>query len=92
MVVVLEAFIARGFDRILLDARIKCLLDGPRAMGFLSQHRGLFPVYKRNRVKISTDYEKWMQEQIQNSQYPLLEDPKEWRGEVTFVGAAASQP
>lgn len=43
-------------------------------------------------MKIPTDYEKWMQGQIQNSQCPLLEDPKGWRDEFTFAGAAAGQP
>src|SRR5258708_7835491 len=52
------------FDRILLDARIPAFLDGARAMGFFSQHRGLFPVYKKHLVKISADYEKWVDEQI----------------------------
>jgi hypothetical protein len=82
------------FDRILLDARIKGLLDGPRAMGFFSQHRGLFPVYKKDLVKISADYEKWMRNQIQSSQCPLVEDPKERRDkfmEQYFVSAQPDQ-
>ncbi|MGA3237695.1 MAG: hypothetical protein ABSG03_15480 [Bryobacteraceae bacterium] len=41
------------FDRIVLDARIPAFLDGARAMGFFSQCRGLFPVYKNHLVKIS---------------------------------------
>jgi len=46
------------FDRIVLDGRIPASLDGARAMGFFSQDRGLFPVRKKDLVKISTDYQK----------------------------------
>ena len=65
------------FDRMVLDARIPAFLDGARAMGFFSRDRGLFPVHKNHLVKISTDYEKWVREQVQSSQCPLLEDPEE---------------
>jgi len=80
------------FDRILLDARIPGFLDGARVMGFFSQHRGLFPVHKKDLVKISTDYEKWLQEQIQNSQCPILENPEGRRDEFMEPYFASAQP
>jgi len=80
------------FDRILLDARIPAFLDGARAMGFFSHDRGLFPVHKNVLVKISTDYEKWVREQVQNSQCPLLEDPEERRDKFMEPYFASAQP
>jgi hypothetical protein len=80
------------FDRILLDARIPAFLDGPRTMGFFSQNRGLFPVRKNDLVKISSDYEKWVREQVQNSQCPLLEDPKDRRDKFMEPYFASAQP
>src|SRR5580658_8956692 len=41
---------------------------------------------------ISTGYEKWMQEQIQSSQCPLLEDPKERRDEFMEPYFVSAQP
>src|SRR5450759_4566659 len=48
------------FDRMVLDARIPAFLDGARTMGFFSQHRNLFPVFKKDLVRISEQYEQWM--------------------------------
>jgi hypothetical protein len=67
------------FDRILLDARIPAFMDAARAMGFFGQRRGLFPVHKKHLVKISADYEKWVREQVQSDQCPLLEYPAQRR-------------
>src|SRR5580700_11031974 len=80
------------FDRIVLDARIQAFMDGARAMGFFSQHRGLFPVSKNHLVKISNDYEKWMKEEMVNSQCPLLEDPGDRRDEFMEPRFATAQP
>ena len=80
------------FDRILLDARIPAFLDGARAMGFFSHARGLFPVHKNDLVKISTDYERWVREQVQSSQCPLLEDPEERRDKFMEPYFASAQP
>ena len=48
------------FDRIVLDARIPAFLDGARTMGFFSQRRNLFPVFKKDLVRISDEYEQWV--------------------------------
>ena len=80
------------FDRIVLDARVDGLLDGARAMGFFSQRRGLFPVYKRDLVKISAEYERWVQEYAHRSGFPLWEDPQERRDEFMEPYFASAQP
>ena len=80
------------FDRILLDARIPAFLDGARAMGFFSQDRGLFPVHKSDLVKISTNYEKWVREEVQSKQCPLLEDPEGRRDEFMEPYFASAEP
>lgn len=80
------------FDRIVLDGRIPAFLDGARAMGFFSHDRGLFPVHKNHLVKISTDYEKWVREQVQSSQCPLLENPEDRRDKFMEPYFASAQP
>lgn len=80
------------FDRIVLNARIPAFMDGARAMGFLSQHRGLFPVQKSHPVKISTDYEKWVGELAQSGQCPLLVDPEGRRDKFMEPYFASAQP
>jgi hypothetical protein len=80
------------FDRMVLDARIPAFLRPERALGFFSQDRGLFPVHKNDLVKISSDYEKWVREEIQSSQCPLLEDPERRRDEFMEPYFASAQP
>jgi len=82
------------FDRMVLDARIFGFMQPERALGFFSQNRGLFPVHKHDLVKISNDYERWVREEIQSSQCPLLEAPEERRDEFMepyFTSAQADQ-
>ena len=82
------------FDRMVLDARIFGFMQPERALGFFSQNRGLFPVHKHDLVKISNDYERWVREEIQSSQCPLLEAPEGRRDEFMepyFTSAQADQ-
>lgn len=80
------------FDRIVLDARVDSLLDGARAMGFFSQHRGMFPVYKKDLVQISTEYERWMQEYAQRGGFPILENPEQQRDKFMEPYFICAQP
>lgn len=80
------------FDRMVLDGRIPAFLDGARAMGFFSHDRGMFPVYKKDLVRISDDYEKWVRQQVQNSQCPLLENVEGRRDQFMEQYFASAQP
>ena len=82
------------FDRMVLDARISGFMQPERALGFFSQNRGLFPVHKNDLVKISNEYERWVREEIQSGQCPLLEAPEGRRDEFMepyFASAQADQ-
>jgi hypothetical protein len=80
------------FDRMVLDGRIPAFLDGARAMGFFSHDRGMFPVYKKDLVKISADYEKWVRQQVQSSQCPLLENIEGRRDQFMEQYFTSAQP
>ena len=49
-------------------------------------------MYKNDLVKISTDNERWVREQVQSSRCPLLEDPEERRDEFMEPYCASAQP
>jgi hypothetical protein len=82
------------FDRMVLDARIPAFLDGARTMGFFSQHRNLFPVFKKDLVRISEQYEQWMKACASQQHVKILnvEEVGDRRDEFMEPYFAGAQP
>lgn len=56
------------------------------------KNRGLFPVHKKDLVRISADYENWMREFASSSGFPLLDDPEKRRDQFMEPYFASAQP